>query len=103
MKRLGARCREFLSEEGLEIHPDKYRLIPTADGVDFCGFVVRADGRAKVRTSNARRFRKRYVRMRREVVRGRRDAEDLTTTVRAWIAHAKHAQSWGLRRAVLGR
>ena len=102
LKRLGALCLEFLAAERLEIHPDKYRLIPTADGVDFCGFVVRADGRVKVRTSNARRFRKRYVRMRRDVIRGRCDAEDLTTTVRAWIAHAKHAQSWGLRRAVLG-
>jgi hypothetical protein len=56
----------------------------------------------KVRTANARRFRKCYVRLRREVAHGRRDAEDLTTTVRAWIAHASHAQSWGLRRAVLG-
>lgn len=102
LKRLGALCLEFLAAERLEIHPDKYRLIPTADGMDFCGFVVRADGRVKVRTSNARRFRKRYVRMRRDVIRGRCDAEDLTTTVRAWIAHAKHAQSWGLRRAVLG-
>ncbi len=101
LKRLGARCRNFLAVEGLEIHPDKYRLIPTGDGVDFCGFVVRSDGRVKVRTSNARRFRKRYARMRREVIRGRCDPADLTTTVRAWIAHAKHAQSWGLRRAVL--
>ena len=102
LKRLGVRCREFLAVERLEIHPEKYRLMPTAHGVDFCGFVVRADGRVKVRTANARRFRKRYVRMRREVMRGRCDPADLTTTVRAWIAHASHAQSWGLRRAVLG-
>jgi retron-type reverse transcriptase len=102
LKRLGVRCREFLAAQRLEIHPDKYRLMPTAQGVDFCGFVVHSDGRVKVRTANARRFRKCYVRLRREVAHGRRDAEDLTTTVRAWIAHASHAQSWGLRRAVLG-
>ena len=103
LKRLGARCREFLQAERLEIHPDKYRLMPTAHGVDFCGFVVRSDGRVKVRTANARRFRKRYIRLRYEVAQGRCDAEDLTTSVRAWIAHTEHAQSWHLRLSVLGR
>jgi hypothetical protein len=103
LRRLGVRCREFLDAERLEIHPDKYRLIPTAHGVDFCGYVVRADGRVRVRSSNARRFRKRYVRLRREVSRGWGDPADLTASVRAWIAHAAHAQSWGLRLRVLGR
>jgi len=103
LRRLGARCREFLDAERLEIHPDKYRLIPSAHGVDFCGYVVRADGRVRVRNSNARRFRKRYERMRWEVAQGRCEIEDLTATVRAWIAHAEHAQSWRLRLRVLGR
>lgn len=98
----GQACREFLAGERLEIHPDKYRLIPTADGVDFCGFVVRADGRVRVRSANARRFRRKFLAMRREVRAGRLDPAELTTSVRAWVAHAEHAQSWGLRRAVLG-
>jgi hypothetical protein len=103
VKAWGAACREFLAAERLEIHPDKYRLIPTADGVDFCGFVVRADGRVRVRSANARRFRRKFRQMRREVRMGRLDPAELTTSVRAWVAHAAHAQSWGLRRAVLGR
>jgi RNA-directed DNA polymerase len=97
----GRACREFLAAEGLEIHPDKYRLIPTGDGVDFCGYVVHADGRVKVRSSNARRFRQRYLRMRKEMKAGQREPAELTAAVRAWAAHAAHAQSWGLRRAVL--
>jgi hypothetical protein len=32
LKPLGVRCSAFLAAEHLEIHPDKYRLIPTADG-----------------------------------------------------------------------
>jgi hypothetical protein len=47
---------------GLEIHPDKYRLCATGQGVDFCGFVVRADGRIRVRSAGVRRFRRRYRR-----------------------------------------
>jgi retron-type reverse transcriptase len=97
----GRACREFLAAEGLEIHPDKYRLIPTGDGVDFCGYVVHADGRVKVRSSNARRFRQRYLRMRKEMKDGLLEPAELTAAVRAWAAHAAHAQSWGLRKAVL--
>jgi RNA-directed DNA polymerase len=92
-----------LGELGLEIHPDKYRLCATRHGVDFCGFVVRADGRIRVRSTGVRRFRRRYRRMRWEVKKGRRDAATLTSSVVAWVAHASHAQSVGLRRRVLGR
>jgi hypothetical protein len=47
LRRQGDAVREKLSELRLEIHPDKYRLMPTHTGVDFAGFVVRADGRVR--------------------------------------------------------
>jgi RNA-directed DNA polymerase len=103
LREQGKAVREFLGGIGLEIHPDKYRLCATGQGVDFCGFVVRADGRIRVRSAGVRRFRRRYRRMRWEVKAGRREAAELTTSVVAWVAHASHAQSLGLRRRVLGR
>lgn len=103
VKDWGAACRQFLSGEGLEIHPDKYRLVRTAVGVDFCGYVVRSDGRVRVRAANARRFRRKFRRMRWEAGAGRREPSELTASVRAWVAHVEHAQSWNLRRRVLGR
>lgn len=97
----GEAARGYLRGLRLEIHPDKYRSVRCADGVDFCGFVVRADGRVKVRESGVRRFKRRYRKLRREAKRGRVPMSDVTRSVRAWVAHAEHAQSWGLRRAVL--
>jgi len=99
----GEAAREHLRGLRLEIHPDKYRSVRCADGVDFCGFVVRADGRVKLRESGVRRFKRRYRKLRWEAKHGRVPMADVTRTVRAWVAHAEHAQSWRLRGAVLSR
>jgi hypothetical protein len=101
LRRWGAQIREHLAGLGLRIHPDKYRLGPTRLGVDFAGFVVFADGRRRVRAANVRRFRRRLRGMLHEARQGRRSLREVGVCVRAWVAHATHAQSWRLRRAVL--
>jgi hypothetical protein len=101
LRRQGREVREKLAELRLEIHPDKYRLTPTAAGVDFAGFVVRADGRIRVRSSSVRRFDRRYKNMLWNLRHRRIKAAGVTQSVRAWVAHASHAQSNGLRRTVL--
>ena len=70
----GKQCLEYLAARRMELHPDKYRLCRTAEGVDFCGFVVRADGRVRLRSSGVRRFRKRYLRIMHEWKAGQHDA-----------------------------
>ena len=99
----GGAVRERLKELRLAMHPDKYRLGPTWAGVDFVGYVVFADGRVRVRAASVRRFDRRFRHMLWEVRLGLRSAGDLTPRVRAWQAHAQHAQSYGLRRALLCR
>jgi hypothetical protein len=99
----GREVRDYVAGLRVEIHPDKYRLVRTATGLDFCGFVVRADGRIRVRNRGVRRFVRRYHRQHWEVKQGRLEASALTQSVRAWIAHVSHGQSVGLRRAVLSR
>ena len=101
LKRLGERVKQKLDELRLTMHPDKYRLLPTRLGVDFAGYAVFQNGRIRVRTSTARRFQRRYHKMKWEVRRGNRAAAEVTQSVKAWIAHTAHAQSVGLRRAVL--
>jgi len=103
LRKHGARIKDKLAELRLRMHPDKYRLTPTAKGVDFAGFVVFANGRVRVRSSSVRRFDLRYRRMLWEANHKLRDPADLTMRVRAWGAHAQHAQSYGLRGDVLGR
>lgn len=103
LKEQGQRVKEKLTSLHLRMHPDKYRLVPARCGIDFVGFVVHADGRVRVRTATVRRFQKRFHAMRWEVRQRQRSAARVTTSVRAWIAHVKHAQSVSLRRAVLSR
>ncbi len=103
LEAFGERIKRALGELRLRMHPDKYQLMPTAEGVDFAGYVVFADGRVRVRSATVRRFDRRFRRMRWEVNRKNRQPEDLTMRVRAWVAHTAHAQSVGLRRAVLTR
>jgi hypothetical protein len=97
----GRALKAELAALRLRMHPDKYRLRPTRGGVDFVGFVVFADGRIRVRRASVRRFERRYRRRRFLVERGQADAAALTESVRAWVAHARHAKSRELRRAVL--
>lgn len=101
VRAFGESAREWLSAYRLTLHPDKYRVCRTADGVDFCGFVVRDDGRIKVRSASARRFQRRFRELRWRAGRGEIPTSDVTDSVCAWIGHAEHAQSWRLRRAVL--
>jgi retron-type reverse transcriptase len=99
----GNRIKQHLRDLRLTIHPDKYRLVETAGGVEFVGFVLFHNGRVRVRRESVRRFDRRYRRMRWEVNRRLREPADLTKRVVAWGAHVQHAQSYGLRRSVLCR
>jgi len=103
LKRLGREVRGKVEELQLRMNPDKYRLVHTNMGVDFVGFVVFPDGRRRIRSSSARRFERRLRRLRWEASRGERTWEAVTRSVRSWVAHAEHAQSYGLRRRLLSR
>ena len=101
LRRQGRQVCEKLAELRLEVHPDKYRLGPTVCGVDFAGFVMFADGRVRVRSASVRRFDRRYKNMLWDIRCRRTRAARVTQSVVAWVAHASHAQSDGLRRTVL--
>jgi RNA-directed DNA polymerase len=101
LRQQGAAVREKLAELRLEMHPDKYRLLPTRRGVDFAGFVVFADGRIRVRSSSVRRFDERYKRLLWHARHRRESPAVVTQSVCAWVAHARHAHSFGLRGSVL--
>ncbi len=103
LKGFGEQIKGKLSDLRLAMHPDKYSIVSTDKGVDFAGFVVFADGRVRVRSSSVRRFDRRYRQLLWEVNHKLRVPADLTQRVRAWGAHVRHAQSYGLRADVLGR
>jgi retron-type reverse transcriptase len=101
LKAHGRAIKEKLEKLRLAMHPDKYRLVPTSCGVDFAGYVVFADGRVRVRSSAVRAFNRRYNQLLWDLRHRQTRAAEVTQSVRAWVAHASHAQSYGLRRSVL--
>lgn len=94
----GRQARAFLDVLRLTIHPDKYRVCRTErEGADFCGFVCYASGRIKVRGASVRRYVKRLKKLKESVT-----VQEIGASVRSWIGHVGHADSWRLRAAVLG-
>ena len=102
LREMGRQVRQWLASLELEIHPDKYRLIRTDDGVDFVGFTVFNDGRIRLREKSLKNFRRRYRRLIGNVKRGSMKPAALTATVKSWVAHARHAHSEPLRAGLLG-
>lgn len=92
---LGA-VRERLDSLALTPNPRKCRVFPVTEGCDFVGYRIWPEHRL-LRRHSGYRFRRRYP----EMLAGRQFAR-LRTRVGSWIAHARHADTWGLRRAILG-
>jgi retron-type reverse transcriptase len=81
----------------LVLHPRKSVVFPVKVGVDFCGFRIFPTHR-RLRRSSVRRFVRRFRRQRTAYRQGALSLDDMTTSVRSWIAHAAHGNTWRLRR-----
>ncbi len=92
---------EFLEGERLCIHPKKVLLTPVSSGVEVLGYRV-YPGHRRLRRDNGYRYRRRLRALGRGYALGDLELTDVTASVAAWIGHVQHADSYGLRRAVLG-
>ena len=94
LHRLQERCRDKLASLRLLLHPRKTRVYPVSEGIPFPGFRVWPTHR-RLLPASVKRARRRLMRL--ETLAG------AVVSVRAWIAHARHGDTHGLRRALLGR
>jgi retron-type reverse transcriptase len=83
----------------LVMHPKKSLVIPVKVGLDFCGFRLYPTHR-RLRRSSVRRFVRRFRRQRIAYQRGELSLDEWSTSVRCWIAHAAHGDTWRLRRRI---
>jgi retron-type reverse transcriptase len=90
--------RDFLAARlRLELHPKKSLVFPVGVGIEFCGFRIFPTHR-RLRRPAVRRFVARFRRQREAYRRGELSLEEMTDSVRCWIAHAAHGDTWRLRR-----
>jgi RNA-directed DNA polymerase len=92
----------FLVTLRLRLHPRKTVIYPVTNGIPFLGFLVFPDHR-RLRRDNGvyfqRRFKRQLVAYAAETI----SRVELDASVRGWIAHAAHGDTWGLRDSLLGR
>jgi hypothetical protein len=80
----------------LQLHQDRAKVSQTWEGLDLLGYHVFPHYR-RVRSDNGLRFRRRLRAFARGYAEGRLDWADVDPSVQAWIGHACHADTWGLR------
>ena len=96
-----ARLGHWLAGRRLSLHPRKTVILPSAAPAAFLGLVL-APGSRRLPEDNVRRFRNRLRGLRDRWRNGGASRADVEQHVGAWIAHASHADTWRLRRAIFG-
>jgi retron-type reverse transcriptase len=91
-----ARVEDFLAELRLRIHARKSRVYRANDGVTFLGWRV-FPARLRLVRSNVVRWRRRLKAMCAAYRARTTRLGDVTTRLRAWVAHAEHGNTWKLR------
>jgi RNA-directed DNA polymerase len=94
------RLATWLQGHRLLLHPRKTGIAPCAEPATFLGYVLHADGQRSLPEENVRRFRNRLRGLRDRWRAGTVSKEEVQQCVGAWIAHASHAQTQGLRHAL---
>ena len=90
----------YLQGRRLRLHPDKTFLCATGVPAVFLGFVLLPNGSRRLPEANVRRFRNRLRGLRDRCRADRVSCGKVRQHVRAWIAHAEHADTWRLRQAI---
>lgn len=93
---------EYLETLRLILHPKKTKIFPTRLGVPFLGYVVYPHHR-KLSKKNSMAFRKRLRAYRNSYRNGDKEFDDVTSSVRSWVAHASHANTYKLRESIFSK
>jgi len=93
---------DFLRSLRLTAHAKKSVVFPARSGVEFVGFRLFPTHR-RLRRANVRAFVHRFRHLRDRYLDGDIEFDDLDRSVQAWIAHARHADTYRLRAHLFGQ
>ncbi len=91
---------EYLASLRLTLHENEAQVFPVETGIPFLGWRLYPHHRL-LRKRNGLAFQRRYAEMRRDYADGKISFERLDASVQGWVAHARHGNTWGLRRSLL--
>jgi RNA-directed DNA polymerase len=91
---------EWLATFRLTLHENRAHVRPVVEGIPFLGFVVfPTHRRLKRRVGIA--FRRHLKQRLAQYVAGEIERDQLAASILGWIEHARHGDTWGLRRSLL--
>lgn len=93
---------EQLAGLRLTLHENRAQVSPVASGIPFLGFRVYPAHRL-LKRRNGVNFQRKFKKLVGQLARREIGLDPLHASVRGWVNHARWGDTWGLRRAVLGR
>jgi len=90
----------YLQSLRLTIHEESAQSRPVSTGIPFLGFQVFPDHR-RLKPSNGYAFQRKLKDLAGNYREGKLSFRELDCRVTSWINHARYADTWGLRKAVL--
>lgn len=93
---------DFLSHLRLTVHERSSTVYPVTHGIPFLGFVTYPKRRL-LKRRNGIAFARRFQQQLCQLATGALDYADVAASVRGWLAHAAHGDTYGLRRALVTR
>jgi retron-type reverse transcriptase len=94
--------QDFLDRYRIKLNPDKCQIRPVARGQRFLGQIVYPTHR-RLAPENVRRFAKRMRRFQIQYAQKQRSLPEIRHSLMSWLGHARQADTWALRRALLPR
>lgn len=91
--------KKFLLKDRLKVHHTKTFVSPVAIGIDYMGYKVFPTHR-RMRKDTSMRFIRNLQKMKRFYKLGLIGWDKINASVQSWLGHAKHADTYGLRRSI---
>ena len=95
------RISQWLEGRRLRLHPGKTRIAPCKEPQAFLGLELHPGGLRRLPAVNVARFRQRLGLLREGWRADKLDDLHVRQRIAAWVAHARHAHTAGLRHALL--
>ncbi len=92
---------QFLAQNlDIELHPDKSKIIKLGEKLTFLGFRVFYYHRL-LKKSNLRKMNFKFDKQKKEYIKNNIDYDNIYDYIEGWIAHAKYANTYKLRKKLL--
>lgn len=103
LNRRKAEIAQFLQGRlKLKLHPKKSVVFPVKAGIEFLGFRIFKDYR-RLKKENIKRFLKRMKNLQKLLSQGFISINEVSNSLRCWIAHASYGNTYRLRKKLFER